>query len=146
MLTYTAPKAETDDLKIMLKPIDKIIVKDEVVLNPILFDFDKSNITKQGAFELDKLVAVMTKYPEMVIYAKSHTDYLGSDKYNMQLSERRAQSTVQYVISKGIDASRITGKGFGETEPRVDCGTKCTDEERQMNRRSEFKIVSGRPE
>lgn len=146
MLTYTAPKAETDDLKIMLKPIDKIIVKDEVVLNPILFDFDKSNITKQGAFELDKLVAVMTKYPEMVIYAKSHTDYLGSDKYNMQLSERRAQSTVQYVISKGIDASRITGKGFGETEPRVDCGTKCTDEERQMNRRSEFKIVSGKSE
>ena len=146
LISYIAPKAEMDNLEIPLKPIDKIIVKDEVVLNPILFDFDKSNITQQGAFELDKLVAVMNKYPEMVIFVRSHTDYLGSDKYNMQLSERRAQSTVQYVVSKGIDASRITGKGFGESDPKIDCAPKCTDEERQINRRSEFKIVSGRPQ
>ncbi|TDA83062.1 OmpA family protein, partial [Halomonas marinisediminis] len=90
---------------------EKIIVEDRVVLNPILFDFDKSNITAQGAFELDKLVAVMKKYPEMVILAESHTDNRGSARYNEKLSSRRAQSTVQYVISKGIDASRITGVG-----------------------------------
>ena len=142
MQSYTSPKKDADEVQIMLKPIEKIIVKDEVVLNPILFDFDKANITAQGAFELDKLVAIMTKYPNMVIAAGSHTDNIGRDKYNLNLSERRAQSTVQYVISKGIDASRITGQGYGETQPKVDC-KKCTDEERQINRRSEFKIVSG---
>ena len=142
MQSYTSPKKDADEVQIMLKSIEKIIVKDEVVLNPILFDFDKANITAQGAFELDKLVAIMTKYPNMVIAAGSHTDNIGRDKYNLNLSERRAQSTVQYVISKGIDASRITGQGYGETQPKVDC-KKCTDEERQINRRSEFKIVSG---
>jgi outer membrane protein OmpA-like peptidoglycan-associated protein/tetratricopeptide (TPR) repeat protein len=146
MKDYTAPPADADEVQVLLKPIEKIIVKDEVILNPILFEFDKSNITAQGAFELDKLVAVMAKYPNMVIDAGSHTDYIGRDNYNLRLSERRAQSTVQYVISKGINASRISGKGYGETQPKVLCGNKCTDEQRQMNRRSEFKIVSGGPQ
>jgi len=145
-MAYTTSKSKEDKVQVTLQPIEKIIVADEVVLNPILFGFDKSNINAQAAFELDKLVTIMEKYPNMVIFAKSHTDHLGKDKYNMQLSERRAQSTVQYVISKGIAKERITGQGFGETEPKVDCGRKCTDQERQMNRRSEFKIVSGGPQ
>ena len=145
-MDYTTTRSKEDVLQIALQPIEKLIIADEVVLNPILFDFDKSNITAQAAFELDKLVTIMTKYPKMVIFAKSHTDHLGKDRYNMQLSERRAQSTVQYVISKGMAKERITGQGFGETEPKVDCGRKCTDEERQINRRSEFKIVSGGPQ
>ena len=145
-MSYVTTKESEDKVQITLQPIEKLIVEDEVVLNPILFDFDKSNIHAQAAFELDKLVAIMTKYPDMVIFAKSHTDYKGKDAYNMKLSERRAQSTVQYVISKGIAKERITGQGFGETEPKVDCGRKCTDEERQTNRRSEFKIVSGGPQ
>ena len=146
MINYTSPEKDVDELQVMLKPIEKIIVADEVVLNPILFDFDKANITAQGSFELDKLVAVLNKYPNMVIFARSHTDNIGRDKYNLGLSERRAQSTVQYVISKGIDSGRITGEGFGESQPKVACGNKCTDEERQLNRRSEFKIVSGGPQ
>ena len=77
----------------------------------------------------------------MVILAKSHTDNRGSDKYNMNLSERRAKATVQYVISKGIAASRITGKGFGEIEPKVDCKENCTEEQHAQNRRAEFLIV-----
>jgi outer membrane protein OmpA-like peptidoglycan-associated protein/tetratricopeptide (TPR) repeat protein len=145
-MSYTTSKSAEDKVQVALQPIEKLIVADEVVLNPILFDFDKSNINAQAAFELDKLVAVMTKYPTLVIFAKSHTDYKGKDAYNLKLSERRAQSTVQYVISKGIAKERITGQGFGETEPKVDCGRKCTDEERQLNRRSEFKIVSGGPQ
>ncbi|WMI68760.1 OmpA family protein [Mangrovimonas sp. YM274] len=128
-----------------LAPIEELIVADQVVLNPIYFDFDKSNITAQAAFELDKLVQVMTKYPEMVILATSHTDSRGSDAYNMSLSDRRAKSTAQYVISKGIDKSRITGEGKGETEPKVDCGANCSEEQHQLNRRSEFIIVSGGP-
>ena len=124
-----------------IEPIDVIITDTEIILNPIYFEYDKSNITKQGAAELDKLVYVMSQNDKLVIYAKSHTDSRGSDKYNLDLSERRAKSTVQYVISKGIDASRISGNGFGESQPKVDCKNKCTDAEYALNRRSEFLIV-----
>ncbi|MAM30501.1 MAG: cell envelope biogenesis protein OmpA [Flavobacteriaceae bacterium] len=126
---------------ILLRPIEEIIVDDKVVLNPIYFPLDKSNITPKAAFELDKLVALMKKYPNMVIKAESHTDSRSSDKYNLELSERRAQSTVQYVISKGIDASRISGEGFGESKPKIACGANCTEAQHQQNRRSEFIIV-----
>ena len=88
----------------------------------------------------------MNKYPNLVIKATSHTDYIGSDSYNLRLSQRRAKSTEQYVISKGIDKTRISSEGKGESEPKIDCGTNCTDEERQLNRRSEFLIVSGQPQ
>ena len=124
-----------------LNPIEIIIKPTEIVLNPIFFEYDKSNITQEGAFELDKLVQVMKSDMNMVILAKSHTDNRGSDKYNMNLSERRAKATVQYVISKGIAASRITGKGFGETEPKADCKETCTEEQHAQNRRAEFLIV-----
>ncbi|WP_297510341.1 OmpA family protein [Flavobacterium sp.] len=133
-------KGPKTNVKAPLNPIEVIITETEVILNPIFFEFDKSNITQQGAFELDKLVQVMVNNPNMVILAKSHTDRRGGDKYNMILSERRAQATVQYIISKGIDASRISGKGMGETEPKVVCD-KCTQEEHAQNRRSEFLIV-----
>lgn len=129
------------NVKISLDPIDKIIAADRIELNPIYFDFDKSNITAKAAFELDKLVQVMNKYPDMVIDVKAHTDNRGSDSYNLGLSDRRAKTTVQYVISKGIDKSRISGAGKGETEPKVACGSNCTKEEHQLNRRSEFIIV-----
>jgi outer membrane protein OmpA-like peptidoglycan-associated protein len=130
---------------IALDPIEQIVKADRVELDPIYFDFDKSNITARAAFELDKLVQVMNKYPEMVINAKSHTDSRGSSSYNERLSDRRAKTTVQYVISKGIDATRISGIGKGESEPAVNCGTGCTEEDHQLNRRSEFIIVSGGP-
>jgi len=94
---------------------------------------------------LDKLVQLMTKYESIVISAESHTDSRGSASYNLSLSDRRAKTTAQYVISKGIDASRITGTGKGETTPNVDCGGKCTEDEHQLNRRSEFFILEGNP-
>src|SRR5690606_11480166 len=112
----------------------------EVILQPIFFEFDKSNITAQGAEELDKLVEVMKEYPTMVIFAKSHTDSRGDAKYNLNLSDRRAKATVQYIISKGIAKDRISGQGFGESELKVTC-TKCTEQEHAQNRRSEFLIV-----
>jgi len=130
---------------IALDPIEEIVKADRVVLDPIYFDFDKSNVTAKAAFELDKLVQVMNKYPEMVINAKSHTDSRGPSSYNERLSDRRAKTTVQYVISKGIDASRISGIGKGESEPAVNCGANCSEEDHQLNRRSEFIIVSGGP-
>jgi len=131
--------------EILLDPIDEIILANKVVLNPIYFDFDKSNITAQAAFELDKLVQLMNKYESIVLRAESHTDSRGSATYNQKLSERRALTTAQYVISKGIAADRITGVGMGETTPVNDCGTGCSEDEHQMNRRSEFIILEGNP-
>ena len=130
---------------LLLTPIDEIILANKVILNPIYFDFDKSNINAQAAFELDKLVQLMNKYKSIVLSAESHTDSRGSASYNLSLSERRAMTTAQYVISKGIDASRITGEGKGETMPSVECGGRCTEEEHQLNRRSEFLILAGNP-
>ncbi len=124
-----------------LAPLEAIVTETEVILSDINFDYNKSNITQLGAAELDKLVVVMNQYPEMVIFAKSHTDSRGKDSYNMSLSDRRAKSTVQYVISKGIARERISGQGFGESEPKVNCGADCTEEQHAQNRRSEFMIV-----
>jgi outer membrane protein OmpA-like peptidoglycan-associated protein/tetratricopeptide (TPR) repeat protein len=134
-------KGGTATVNVELSPIEVLITETEVILNPILFDYNKSNITQEGAFELNKLVQVMEKNPSLVIMAKSHTDSRGSDDYNMDLSERRAKATVQYLISKGIQPARISGKGFGESEPKVSCGDNCTEEEHAKNRRAEFLIV-----
>ena len=131
------PKAKVDAA---LQPIDVIVTETEVILKPIYFEFDKSNITQEGAFELDKLVQVMKNNNKMVILAKSHTDSRGGDNYNLTLSDRRAKSTVQYIISKGIDASRISGKGMGKLEPKEVCNP-CTEAQHALNRRSEFLIV-----
>jgi outer membrane protein OmpA-like peptidoglycan-associated protein/tetratricopeptide (TPR) repeat protein len=124
-----------------LNPIEIIIKPTEIVLNPIFFEFNKSNITQEGAFELDKLVQVMKSNDKLIIFAKSHTDNRGSDKFNLILSDKRAKATVQYIISKGVEASRISGKGYGETEPKADCKENCSEEEYAQNRRSEFLIV-----
>jgi len=129
-------------LDVYLNPIEEIIVEEKIILNPIYFDFDKSNITNKAAFELDKLVAIMEKYPDMIIKAESHTDSRGPASYNKGLSDRRAKSTAQYVISKGISEERISGVGKGEEEPNVDCSQGCSKEEHAQNRRSEFIIVS----
>jgi outer membrane protein OmpA-like peptidoglycan-associated protein/tetratricopeptide (TPR) repeat protein len=126
-----------------LDPIEVIVKPTTVELNDIFFEYDKSNITKEAAFELDKLVEAMKARPELVIMVKSHTDNRGSDQYNMSLSNRRAKSTVQYVISKGIAKGRISGQGYGESEPKVACGENCTEEQHAQNRRSEFLIVKG---
>lgn len=143
-VTVAGSNEEEVAVTVNLTPIEEIVTPEQVVLNPIYFDFDKSNITARAAFELDNLVQVMNKYPEMVIQATSHTDFRGSKQYNQGLSERRAQTTIQYIISKGIDANRISASGRGETEPAIDC-KPCTDQEHELNRRSQFFITSGGP-
>jgi len=144
-VNVAASQEEEVEVRIALNPIEEIVGPETINLDPIYFDFDKSNVTAQAAFELDKLVQIMTKYPDLVIIATSHTDSRGNAPYNEKLSDRRAKTTVQYVISKGIDKSRISGMGKGENELKVNCGAKCTDEEHQLNRRSEFLIVGGGP-
>ena len=139
---FEVAKAENDQVVVeaLLNPIMPIITEKEVILQPIYFEYDKSNITADGAAELNKLIIVMNENPNMIIFAKSHTDSRGSDNYNMKLSDRRAKATVQYLLSKGIAKERISGQGFGESEPKVACKS-CTEEEHAQNRRSEFLIV-----
>lgn len=141
--TYEVAKSTggTSNIAAALQPIDVIITETEVVLKPIYFEYNKSNITQEGAFELDKLVQVMKNKNNLIILAKAHTDNRGSDAFNLALSDRRAKATAQYVISKGIAAYRISGKGMGESEPKVDCTENCTEEQHAQNRRSEFLIV-----
>ena len=122
-----------------------ILVGDELLVNidVIYFDFDKHNIRSDAADELDKVIEVMNKYPELKIHATSHTDARGPKSYNNRLSKRRAKSSVEYIISNGIDAEKLTSDGFGEEQLVNDCGDgkNCTEEEHQLNRRTNFKVV-----
>jgi len=113
------------------------------VLNDIYYDFDKADIRPDAAKILDKLVTVMNDNPTLRIELSSHTDSRGSDDYNMKLSERRAKSAVDYLISKGIDSSRMVAKGYGETRLVNKCanGVECTEEEHQQNRRTEIEVL-----
>ncbi len=132
------------ELDLVQKPITPgDDLTDILELNPIYFDFDKSNIRPDAALELEKVIAVMTKYPTMVIDARSHTDSRGNDAYNLSLSDRRAKSTVAYIISQGIDASRISGDGYGEKQLVNNCGNdaNCSEVDHQLNRRSEFIVI-----
>jgi len=114
------------------------IVKDEIIdLNKIYFDLDKSNIRPDAALELDRLVAFMKKYPTLEVSAETYADIRGPEDYNLALTQRRSDSMVAYVVSQGIDASRLTSIGRGEANPVVDCGSKrCT-----LSRRSVFTIT-----
>ena len=130
------------NLNVGLKPIEDVVLLADLEI--IYFDLDKSNIRPDAALELDKVVSLMNKYPGMVIRLESHTDSRANDDYNMSLSNRRAKSTYEYIISNGIDADRITKyEGFGETQLVNKCsnGVKCSKEEHQLNRRTEFVIL-----
>lgn len=114
-------------------------------LNPIYFDFDKYYIRQDAAVELAKVIAVMQEYPAMKIDVRSHTDSRGNDEYNMVLSSNRNKSTIDYIVEKGkINRDRLTGKGYGESQLVNECanGIPCSKEKHQLNRRSEFIIVS----
>lgn len=111
-------------------------------INHIYYDFDKADIRPDAKVELDKVVKFMKEYPETIIELGSHTDARGKNEYNLELSQRRAESAVNYIVSQGIDQNRLTAKGYGETQPVNKCtdGVTCTDAEHQQNRRTEFLI------
>lgn len=131
------------------KPIEQLMYLSPIVVNQpirlenIYYDFDKANIRPDAAKELDKLVKIMQENPTIWIELGSHTDSRGNDQYNKWLSQRRANSAVQYIVDHGIAKSRITAKGYGESVPVNECanGVKCTEEAYQLNRRTEFKII-----
>ncbi len=120
-----------------------LIIDNKIVINPIFFDFDKWDIRTDAKYELESIVDVMREHATMVIKIESHTDSRGTNRYNMKLSDRRAKSTADYLLSRGIEASRIESAiGFGESQLINDCGRNCSEEDHQENRRSYFYIVN----
>lgn len=124
--------------------LDRKAVNEKFVLENIYFGFDSTDIKPEAALELDKLAQLLIDNPEIKIEMGSHTDSVGSFDYNIDLSRRRAESTVRYLINKGIAPDRLTAKGYGETQPIArNTNPDGTDNPagRAKNRRTEFKIL-----
>ncbi|HAD14164.1 MAG TPA: hypothetical protein DCF33_17200 [Saprospirales bacterium] len=124
---------------------DTLRINEPIRLDNILYDYDKDNIRPDAEPDLQSVVDLMKKYPEMKIELSSHTDARGNDAYNEDLSQRRANSAVAWIVAKGIAADRIVAKGYGEKQLQNKCtnGVECSEEEHQLNRRTEFKITAG---
>ncbi|SHJ93987.1 WD40-like Beta Propeller Repeat [Reichenbachiella agariperforans] len=120
-------------------PLNQIVIEKPIVLNNIYYDLNKANIKPAAAKELDKLVVIMKDNPEITIELSSHTDVRADHDYNMDLSQRRAESAVNYIISQGIEKDRIVAKGYGETKLIVEDAEN--EIEHQQNRRTEFKVI-----
>ncbi|MEN9639322.1 MAG: hypothetical protein RLZZ262_1190 [Bacteroidota bacterium] len=133
----TSSKTITIDMPLLCKG-------DIIKIENIYYDYNKYNIRPDAAVELDKVIAVLNKYPTMVIELRSHTDARGKDEYNAKLSDNRAKSAVEYIISKGINKDRLKAKGYGESELLNHCknGVECDDKTHEQNRRTEFKILN----
>lgn len=130
--------------KLMEKEKDVVQEDDRLMIktDPIYFDYDLWYIRKESKPVLNRVIELMKKYPKMTVEIGSHTDVRASDAYNNVLSEKRATSTRKYFIAKGIEPSRVTAKGYGETKPIVRCVPEdsCDEEQHELNRRSEFVI------
>jgi outer membrane protein OmpA-like peptidoglycan-associated protein len=134
------------NLDLQLKPSEFIRLRGKLMINikPIYFDLDKFDIRKDAAIELERVVEIMNKYPEIVVQIASHTDSRARDEYNWVLSNKRAISTMNWLIDHGIDKRRVFGNGYGETQlvNRCSNGVKCSEAEHQKNRRTEFVIIN----
>ncbi|MEQ9009448.1 MAG: OmpA family protein, partial [Ekhidna sp.] len=128
------------ETKIMMDPI---VLERAIVLENIYYDLDKADIRPDAALVLDSLVQIMNDNPDIYIELGSHTDARQTDDYNLNLSRRRAQSAVRYIINEGVSAERIVAKGYGESQLIVKNAQ--TEEEHQRNRRTEFKVLRYNP-
>ena len=122
--------------------LDKIFVNKEIVLDNIYYDFEKWDIRIDAEPTLNELAVILTANPQISIQLGSHTDCRGPGSYNENLSQKRAQSAVDFLITKGISSERLVAKGYGENAPAIDCAcNRCTEDEHQSNRRTTFKIL-----
>ncbi|WP_036152903.1 OmpA family protein [Maribacter forsetii] len=150
MVTTTKePQDPSFDNVVFLTPYDMIVENDgeveKIKVDPIYFDYDKSAITSRAEIELKKVLFAMQQFPDMRIKIESHTDSRGSDSYNLRLSDNRAKSTRDYLLSQGISQNRIqSANGYGETMLINNCsnGVKCSDQDHLVNRRSDFIIIN----
>ena len=148
--TYTSPEIESaltskNEMGSIVTdiPMKKIIQDEAIVLDNIYYDYNKANIRKDARPALEQLVKILKRNP-VIIELSAHTDSRGKEDYNMALSQQRAQSAVDYIVSRGIKDSRITAKGYGESQLLNDCNdaASCTEAEHQKNRRTEFKVTA----
>ncbi|WP_181306727.1 OmpA family protein [Rufibacter sp. XAAS-G3-1] len=132
----------TDTVQIEMV-LDRDTPNQPIVLENLYYDLDKHNLRPEAIAELDKVVGMLRDNPTIKIELSSHTDSRESHKYNLMLSQLRAASAVKYILSQGIDAKRVVDKGYGETKLLNRCkdGVPCPEEEHQLNRRTEFKII-----
>ncbi|GGK47477.1 MULTISPECIES: OmpA family protein [Flavobacteriaceae] len=117
--------------------------KIQIKINPIYFDFDKWNIRSDATVELEKVVSILKKYPDMIIEIGAHTDCRGTEQYNLDLSYKRAKSVREYLENQGIATNKVKSVGYGETQPLNNCIKDgiCKEEEYSINRRCEFVIL-----
>jgi len=145
-LTTTDKDGVKSNLELYLLQDEFVTIRGHLMINinPIYFDLDKAEIRDDAAIELQRVVDIMVKYPGLVVQIGSHTDSRAPDDYNWILSSKRAISSMDWIITNGIDKNRIFGGGYGETQLVNGCsnGVKCTDAEHQLNRRTEFIIVN----
>lgn len=132
--------SDNSNVNIKLEQKKAEIIANTIAIENIYFDFNKASIKKESTLSLNKILEVLNTNPDMKIVINAHTDARGSDKYNMVLSEKRAQEAKHYLIKKGINPNRLEAKGYGETMPLSNCNENCTDKEFDANRRIEFVI------
>lgn len=124
-----------------LSPLTDLLSKDLITVPNIYFDFDKAAIKPQHQTDLERVSFLMKKMENLQLYLAGHTDQRGNETYNMKLAERRAKAVMEYLVSRGVDASRLAYEWFGKSRPVHDCGTKaCTEAMHQENRRTELHL------
>ena len=130
------------DVTLKAEPAEIVVAEDKsyIKINNILFDYDSAKIKEISTITLNTVVETLNNNPEIEIALNAHTDFRGNDNYNFKLSERRAVSAMNYLVSKGISKERLIWKGFGETQPLIDCDL-CSEGEHEANRRIEFIIL-----
>ena len=131
------PKVEDPPAKIAAPAEPPKVTRQKPIFNHVLFDFDKSVLKAEGKAETDKVVAELKKFPKDTIEIQGHTCNVGEEAYNMGLGQRRADAVKAYMVQSGIDASRITAKSYGESQPAV---ANDTPANRKLNRRAMFDV------
>ncbi|QHI38227.1 Photosystem I P700 chlorophyll a apoprotein A2 [Kordia antarctica] len=132
-VTIKLPQAKAE----IVVEAEKLVIK----IENIYFDYNKWSIKDESTLSLNKIVDVLNEHPEMNIEINAHTDARGKASYNYKLSDKRAASAKAYLIANGVDAERLVSKGYGETQPKENCGTTCSETQHETNRRIEFVIV-----
>ncbi|PIB35525.1 hypothetical protein BFP72_09040 [Reichenbachiella sp. 5M10] len=122
-------------------PLDSMEVGKSMVLKDILYDFDKATLRDSSKFQLNYLIVMLQDNPTMKAELHSHTDTRGNESYNMRLSKRRAQSVVDYMVNAGIREDRLVPVGMGESDPIIDCQDECSEDDHQLNRRTELIVT-----
>ncbi len=144
--TISTIDLEQNDTLEYTATLDKIIVNKTYKLSKIFYEYNSAKLTSESEATLDTLFTLLTENPDILIELSAHTDSIGSDSYNLELSQARAQSCAEYLVAKGLDVARITPKGYGRNQPVAPntLDKKDNPEGRALNRRTEFKVLDGK--